>query len=115
MLSFHYQNFFLEFGRTKLSPKMKDFIAYQMSDNDWKEICREYLDNELEDRIEIDNRNSVYDQAYTVICSLINKQKEFLWCDMEKVLNKINKGIVEKFTQKFKEAPAQGKLNKPLL
>ena len=54
---------------------MKDFVAYQMSDNDWKEICRAYLDNELEDRIEIDNRNSVCDQAYTVICSLIKNKK----------------------------------------
>ena len=94
---------------------MKDFIAYQMSDNDCKEICRDYLDNESEDRIKIDNPNSVYDQAYTVICFLINKQEEFHWSDMEKVLNKYNKEIVEKFTEKFKEAPVQGQLNKHLL
>ena len=94
---------------------MKDFIAYQMSDNDCKEICREYLDNESEDRIKIENPNSVYDQAYTVICFLINKRKEFHWFDMEEVLNKLNKKIVKNFLQKFKEVPVQGQLNNLLL
>ena len=82
---------------------------------DWKEICREYLHNESEDRIKIENQNSVYDQAYTVIGLLINKKEEFLWRDMEEVLKNINKEIVKKFTQKFKEPPVQGQLNKPLL
>ena len=99
--------FLLELGRTNLSPKMKDFIAYHMSGNDWKEICREYLDNESEDRIKVDNL-TLYDRAYTVICSLIEKSKEIHWSHMEKVLNKINKKIVKQFTAKFKEAPVQG-------
>ena len=99
----------LEFGRTELSPKMKDFIAYQMSDDDWKEICREYLDDESEDRVKIENPKNVYDQAYTVICLLIVKQIVCNWSDMEKVLNSLNnKVIVEKFTQKFNEALGQG-------
>ena len=94
---------------------MKDFLAKQMTESDWREICREYLDNVSEDGIKTDNPNSVYDQTYYVIRSLINKHKEFHWCDMEKVLNKFNKGIVKKFTDKFKKAPAQGQLNKSLL
>ena len=82
---------------------------------DWKEICREYLHNESEDRIKTENQNNVYDQAYTVICLLINKKEEFLWRDMKEVLNKISKEIVKKFTEKFKKPPVQGQLNKPLL
>ena len=53
---------FLEFGRTELSPKMKDFIAFQMSEYNCKDICREYLENESEDRIEKENPKNVYDQ-----------------------------------------------------
>ena len=86
-----------------------------MSDNDCKQIVIEYLDNEPEDRLKIENPNNVYDQAYAVICALIKERGEFYWSDMEKVLNNINKEIVKKFTQKFKEAPLQGQLNKPLL
>ena len=89
---------------------MKDFIAYQMSENNWKDICREHLVNESEDRIKQENPKNVYDQAYTVICLLINKQIVCNWSDMEKVLNKFNKEIVNKFTQEFKEAPVQGQL-----
>ena len=86
-----------------------------MSDNDCKQICRDYLDYESEDRIKIENPNSVYDQAYTVIGSLINKREEFRWSDMEKVLNKYNKEIVKKFTQKFKEAHVEGQSYKSLI
>ena len=42
---------------------MKDFLAKQMTESDWREICREYLDNVSEDGIKTDNPNSVYDQA----------------------------------------------------
>ena len=86
-----------------------------MSDNDCREICRDYLDNESEDRIKIENPKSVYDQAYVVFCSLINKREEFRWSDMKKVLNKYNKEIVKKFTQKFKEADVEGQSSKSLI
>ena len=105
----------LEFGKTELSPKMKDFLAYHMSEDDCKEICREYLENESEDRIKKENPNCLYDQAYTVICCLINKREGCNWFDIEKVLSTVNMEIVKKFTQKFKEAWVQGQLNKPLL
>ena len=105
----------LDFGKIELSPKMKDFIAYQMSEDNWKEICREYLENESEDRIKNENSNSEYDQAYTVIRLLVKKQIVRSWSDMEQVLNKFNKEIVKKFIQKFKKPPAQGQLYKPLL
>lgn len=88
---------------------MRDFIAYQMSDDDWKEICREYLEDESENRVIKENPKNVYDQAYSVICLLIIKQIVCNWSDMEKVLNNLNnKVIVKKFTQKFNEALEQG-------
>ena len=88
---------------------MRDFIAYQMSDDDWKEICREYLEDESENRVIKENPKNVYDQAYSVISLLIIKQIVCNWSDMEKVLNNLNnKVIVKKFTRKFNEALEQG-------
>ena len=85
-----------------------------MSENDWRDICREYLENEQEDRIQKQNPG-IYEQAYTVICLLINRRLVCCWSDMEKVLNNYNKKIVKEFTQKFKKTPVKGQLNKPFL
>ena len=106
----------LEFGGTKLSPKMKDFIASEMLPNDLIYICKPYLENETMQRIIRENRNrNLYDQSYAVICFFTIMFQEFRWRDMEKVLNETNKSIGKTFTKKFKETPAQGQLNKPLL
>ena len=106
--------FVLDFGRTKLSPKMKDFIAKKMSQHMWIDICRKYLNNESPNKIKEDIPYDIYEQAYYVISLLINTGKVSCWSDMENVLNECDKSIVKAFTLKFKEAPLQGQLNKPL-
>ena len=98
-----------EFDEIVLSPKLKDFIAYQMSQEDWKQILRNYLQNESESRIQKQHENSIYDQAYAVIILLIKKEIVSNWYDMEDILNQFNKGIVKDFWEKFnKKTPVQG-------
>lgn len=83
---------------------MMDFIAFQLSDDEWRQICSIYLSKESEDRIRKENRHSVYDQAYAVIRLLIDKQIVCKWSDMEKILNNIgNKAIGKKFREKFEK------------
>lgn len=71
---------------------MKDFIAYQLSEDNYNDICREYLEDESEDRIKNENKKT-YDRAYAVICFLIEKQIVCNLTDMEKLLIPVNKSI----------------------
>ena len=96
-------NFFLDVAKTELSPKMTDFIAYRMSEEDCDEICREYLRGESEHRIKKDNLNNVYDQSYAIIRLLIDKLIISNIFDMENVLNKVNNDILNKFRQKLRD------------
>lgn len=87
---------------------MKDFIAYQLSEDNYNDICREYLEDESEDRIKNENKKT-YDRAYAVICFLIEKQIVCNLTDMEKLLIPVNKSIFIKFKDKLKnEAAAKG-------
>ena len=87
---------------------MKDFIAYQLSEDNYNDICREYLEDESEDRIKNENKKT-YDRAYAVICLLIEKQIVCNLTDMEKLLIPVNKSIFIKLKEKLKnEAAAKG-------
>ena len=87
---------------------MKDFIAYQLSEDNYNDICREYLEDESEDRIKNENKKT-YDRAYAVICFLIEKQIVCNLTDMEKLLIPVNKSIFIKLKEKLKnEAAAKG-------
>ena len=87
---------------------MKDFIAYQMSEDNCNDICRKHLVNESEERIRIENKKT-YDRAYTVISLLIDKKKVCDLSDMEKLLMSVNKSIFVRFKEKFKnQAAAKG-------
>ena len=85
---------------TKLSPKIKDFIATQMTDEDWKNILRTKLPKVSEDSINCDNIN-LYDCAYTVIRKLTEQKLVTCWSDMKEVLNPVNKGIIYKVENKL--------------
>ena len=87
---------------------MKDFIAYEMSEETCNNICREHLADESENRIKIENKKN-YDRAYTVIGFLTDKQKVCNLSDMEKLLMPFDKSIFIKFKEKLKnEAAAKG-------
>ena len=86
---------------TKLSPKIKDFIAMQMDEDDWKNILLKNLPNISQDSIKRDN-NHQYDCAYAVIRKLTETKPETCdWSNMKKVLNVDNKGIVNKIENKL--------------
>ena len=86
-----------------------------MPEGNCNEICREHLVDESEDSIRRENGQS-YDQAYTVIGLLIDKQKVCNWSDVEKQLIFVNKLIVKRFQEKFiKKAAVQGLCDQSLL
>ena len=85
----------------ELSPKMKDFIAYQMREEDWKDIFRKELPGELEGRISVDNQD-LYERSYAVIRKLTERRHDMDWEDMKKILNLVNKSIVDNFEKKFR-------------
>ena len=93
---------------------MKDFIAIRMSQFTWNNICLKYLETDTPNKIKAQIPRNIYEQAYYVISRLIETGKVSNWYDMEKVIKEYNQSIVDEFTLKFKEAPAQGQLNKPL-
>ena len=86
---------------------MKHFIASQMSDPDWKGICRRKLDDQSEEEIRRNN-DSLYDYSYAVIRKLTEKQLVVYWSDMEEILKLVNKKIITKFTEKF-QVSSKGK------
>ena len=95
--------FFSEFGNLELSQKFKDDIAYLMTtEGDWRDICKHWLPGE-EERIECDNRK-LYDQAYNVICLLIERGIVSTLSDMEHVLNPVSKAIMKTFKEKYKKS-----------
>ena len=86
---------------------MKHFIASQMSDPDWKGICRIKLDDQSQEEIRRNNDN-LYDYSYAVIRKLTEKQLVVYWSDMEEILKLVNKKIITKFTEKF-QVSSKGK------
>lgn len=91
---------FSEFGRLKFTQKMKDDLAYLMTVQDWKDICKKFLPDE-EDRVICEHKKT-YDQAYDVVCLLIERGKVSTWSDMENLLNQVNKTIAKRFKKKCK-------------
>ena len=80
---------------------MKDFIAYQMREEDWRDIFRIELPRELEGRISVDNQD-LYERSYAVIRKLTKRRHDMDWEDMKKILNRVNKSIVDNFEKKFR-------------
>lgn len=91
----------------ELSQTMKDFIAYSMTDRDWREIAKEKLTPETEPRI-LHDHNRLYDKSYFVVTELTSQGKVSKWSDMKIVLNSVNKEIVHKFTKRFSEKAVPG-------
>ena len=94
--------FFSEFGSLELSQKLKDDLANLMREQDWQGICNQHLPGE-EERVKCDNQN-VYDQAYAVVCLLMERGIVSTWSDMELVLDSFNKAIPRKFKEKYKRS-----------
>lgn len=86
---------------------MKDFIANQMFDRDWKDILRRYLQDESEEVICHDNKG-LYNRSYAVVRKLCEKGHVVYLSDMIEILNLINKCVAKKVTKKF-QAPRIGK------
>ena len=89
---------------------MKDFIANQMLDRDWKDILRRKLQDESEEGICFDNK-CLYDRSYAVVRKLCEQGHVVYFTDMIEVLNLVNKCIVKKATMKF-QAPRVARLGK---
>ena len=84
-----------------------------MSKDHYLDIFRDHLMGVQEDNIINDNEKT-YDQAYTVIGLLIDKQIVCTWSDMEKLLIGLDISIVNRFKEKFKKkAPSQGLYKMP--
>ena len=79
---------------------MRDFIANQMLDRDWKDILRAILPDESEDKIRCDNKG-LYNRSYAVVRKLCEKGLVVYLSDMIEVLNLINKGVAKEATTKF--------------
>ena len=85
-----------------MSQKLKDDLAYLITSEDWKDVCKKFLPEEIE-RVRDDN-NTVYDQAYNVVCLLIERGIVSTWSDMKKkVLNNVDRAIIKKFEEKSKK------------
>ena len=103
LLTLDYQFFFSsEFGSLELSQKLKDDLAVLMTQQDWQKICNQHLPGE-EERVKCDNQN-LYDQAYAVVCLLMERGIVSTWSDMELVLDPFNKAIPRKFKEKYKRS-----------
>ena len=102
---------FSEFDENRVTQKMKDFVAYSMSEKDCKEVFRIYLlvKSEADDQI-IYKEKSLYDEAYHAICLLMTTGTVSKISDFEQVLSNVNKHIHERFRNKFrKQSPVPGK------
>ena len=89
---------------------MKDFIANQMLDRDWKDILRRNLPYESEEEIRYDNKG-LYNRSYAVVRKLCEKGLVVYLSDMIEILNLINKGVAKKAITKF-QAPRVGIVGK---
>ena len=89
---------------------MKDFIANQMLDRDWKDILRRNLPDESEEEIRYDNKG-LYNRSYAVVRKLCEKGLVVYLSDMIEILNLINKGVAKKAITKF-QAPRVGTVGK---
>ena len=91
-----------------LTQKMKDFIAYKLTDDNWKDIIKMKLSSETDNRIRHDN-DLLYDKAYATVRELIHQGIVRNWCEMKNILKEVNPGIIDKFTKKFSsKQPAPG-------
>ena len=86
---------------------MKDFIANQMFDRDWKDILRRNLQDESEEGICHDNKG-IYNRSYAVVRKLCEKGVVVYLSDMIKILNLVNRCVAKKVIAKF-QAPRIGK------
>ena len=67
--------YFLDFGQSELSQRMKDYLAFQLDFDYWKKILRTKLTDEADDLIrDINSDNkSNYDRSYAIIRKLVEK------------------------------------------
>ena len=79
---------------------MKDFIASEMYDKDWKDICYENLPEGSREEISNNNKKS-YECSYAVIRKLTEIEGLTYWHEMEKILKPLRMDIVAKFDSKF--------------
>lgn len=89
----------------RLTPQMKDFIAYRTSGK-WKQLARVLSsDNDIDiiiEQIEHDCRKSMYDQSYKMISKLIERRSHVEWEFFKNGLMKIKAdGIVDDFEKQF--------------
>ena len=89
----------------RLTPQMKDFIAYRTSGK-WKQLARVLSsDNDIDiiiEQIEHDCRKSMYDQSYKMIAKLIERRSHVEWEFFKNGLMIIKAdGIVDDFEKQF--------------
>lgn len=89
----------------RLTPQMKDFIAYRASGK-WKQLARVLSsDNDIDiiiEQIEHDCRKSMYDQSYKIISKLIERRSHVEWEFFKNGLMRIKAdGIVNDFEKQF--------------
>lgn len=89
----------------RLTPQMKDFIAYRTSGK-WKQLARVLSsDNDIDiiiEQIEHDFRKCMYDQSYKMISKLIERRSHIEWEFFKNGLMKIKAdGIVDDFEKQF--------------
>ena len=97
--------YFLDFGQSELSQRMKDYLAFQLDFDYWKKILRTKLTDEADDLIrDINSDNkSNYDRSYAIIRKLVEKGEATNASVMEKMIKEVHKTFAEKFKKKFLE------------
>lgn len=94
-----------DFGKRKLSQRMKDYLAFELPFQHWKRILISKLPKEADNLIEIIKKNNTsdYDRSYEVIRTLVEKGRITSASQMEIAVNDVHVTIAKHFKSKFLE------------